>query len=131
MGRALIFGLGVGAGIQAWRHWPADGPTTTSGVYFLFLVGMLTAYFSGRWHGRGRPAFVQAVASARATAMAEAHQNVNVAVVVPGQGPAQRAAVMGARVPEGVSWLGSERLEISENDFDGMDVSEFMERETE
>lgn len=133
MGRALIFGLAAGAGLQAWRHWPADGPLTANGVYLLFLVGLLTAYLSGRWHGRGRPAFVQAVAEARATAISGAQSNVNVAVVVPGSGAGSQVGMVGgARVPDqSVSWLGSSRVELTENDFDGMDVQEFMERESE
>ena len=126
--KAIAFGICTGAGIQAWRHWPSDGPVTSSGAYFVLLLAVVSAYLGGRWHGRGAPAFASASAHARATATAQATQSVQVAVVVPGSG----AAAMGSRIPnESVEWFGGSRFELQDDQFDGMDISELVEREAE
>lgn len=112
----LAFGIGVGAGIQAWRNWPADGPTSTSMGFVVTVAAVLLAYFGGR---RRRPAAV-AVASAHAEAVSTSQ--VNLAVVVPGAGHSR----IGATAPEpgAVSWMGHERAQVTANDLDGLDLEE-------
>lgn len=121
--KAIAFGLACGAGIQAWRAWPPDGPVTADGAAVVLVLGVLCAYLGGRWHGRGTgKATAVAVASAEATATAV--QSVNLII----GDTAARAA--GIRVPtEEVSWFDGQRVIASADDFDGFDLTELRELE--
>lgn len=85
--RLLAFGLVVGAGVQAWRNFPPDGPYSANSAVLVMVFGMVAAFLAGyRW---GRPsahasASAYAAATADATSNATAANTVNLAVVVPG-----------------------------------------------
>lgn len=133
MVNAIAFGIAAGAGFQAWRHWPSDGPVTTDGVYLLLLVGLVCSYLGGLWQGRGKRgahASASAFAAARSEAVAksEATQTVNVAVVMPGMGAGASSA--GVSSLDSLPWLGRERLEVVADDVEGMDMSELIESTT-
>lgn len=104
MGGWIAFGLAVGAGIQAWRQWPADGPTTTSSGVLIMIAGMIAAYLAGRWRGRGTNS---ATAHATATAVASAASvgnTVNLFVATPGGGVTPASTLAG--VPsDSAPWL--------------------------
>lgn len=121
--KALAAGLGIGAGIQAFRAWPPDGPVTMDAAAIVFAVGLIAAYLGGRWHGRGHATAV-AVASAEATATAAAVQSVNIVL-------ADRPAPP-VRVPSDTApWLAGERPQITADDLDGLDVAEIIEQAPE
>lgn len=120
--RALAFGFGVGAAVQGFRQWPADGPVTMSSAVVVFLLGLVVAYFGGA-RRRGGGASAVAVAAAAAEANASAVQSVTLVVQQPGN-----AAVGGIRVPdETVAWFGGERAAITADDLDGLDIAEVIE----
>lgn len=86
MFKFMAFGIAAGAGFQAWRNYPADGPTDTDMLWVVLVAGMLAAYLGGRWHGHARggaTAVAVATAEATATAGAAAHNQVQVINVVP------------------------------------------------
>ena len=126
--RAVAFGLAAGAGVQAWRQWPADGPVTSDSGILVMVVGIAAAYLAGLWKGRPhRSAYAAARAEAHAEATANAHQSVNVAVVVPGQG-ASAGGSQGdgsVMVPlESASWIGGSLRHVEADELDGMDFAE-------
>lgn len=130
--KALAFGVATGAAIQAWRNFPPDGPATQQTVASVVILGVLCAYLAGRWHGRGRSsasATATATATAVASSVAQAHQTVNVAVVMPGGG----ARPMGVTSPGGaMPWLDdAPRREVTADDLDGLDMAEFLDTESE
>lgn len=135
MVKLIGFGLAAGAGVQAWRNFPPDGPVTARSLALAFVVGVVCAYLGGRWHGRHH---VSAWASAKATAnaaavagaSADAHQTVNVAVFAPPAGSqgVQAGGRPAMRFPdEETLWVGSAQRQISSDELDGMDLSEFAE----
>lgn len=121
--KVLVLAFGIGTAIQAWRNFPADGPTTTAAVQLLFLLGMLAAFLVGRGFRRSGGATAVAVASAEATAVAS--NTVNVALVVPGAG----AGRSHGQVPdETVAWFDGPRQQVDvQQVMDGMDPSELRE----
>lgn len=123
MFKALAFGLGVGAAVQAFRNFPPDGPMQADSVAVVFLAGMVAAFFGGISR-RSVSATAVAAASAEASASAAATNTVNVAVVIPGRG-----ATSGVTVPgeAGVSWQGERRAVASVDDLDGADLSELLD----
>lgn len=125
----LAFGLGVGAAIQAWRNWPATANVTADSLALVFCLGMIAAYFAGRARGRGTSS-ATASATAVAGSSSVASNSVNVAVVVPGAGAGSHAAH--AFPTDTAPWLtGTTRLELDSDSLEGMDLSEFVERDTE
>jgi hypothetical protein len=123
--KVIGFGLAAGAGVQAFRSFPAQSPATVDGVAVAFVVAVVCAYLGGRWHGRGRGGAV-AVAHAEAHATAAAQGgNVNL-VVVTGEG----ARPVGVRVPDETTapWLAGvqDRRQLEADDLDGMDLSELL-----
>lgn len=127
MTRALALGLGIGAAIQAFRQWPADGPVSLTPAAGVFIVGLLCAYFGGR---RGGGASAVAVASASA----EASGNVlNVQLFSPSAAAQREPSVFDVRVPEpeSVSWLSSRTQASIEPDMllDGADLEDLGLRE--
>lgn len=127
----IAFGLAVGAGIQAWRAWPAGQTVTADGMFLVFVIGLLCAYLGGRWHGTGRGAFAMATATATATAQANNVNTVQLAVLVPG---ASGARPEGMGVPsESAPWMvgATERHQLDVDDIDGMDLAELFDREEE
>src|SRR5690349_16630038 len=94
--QGLMFGLGVGAGIQAWRNWPPQANVSADTLAVVFCGGLVVAYFAGRFASRGRASAV-ATATATATADSVASSNVNVAFFVPGHGAG--SATGGVAVP--------------------------------
>lgn len=126
--KLLAFGAGTGAGFQAWRNFPPDGPVTGDSLALVFGLGIVAAFLGGLWRGRGRSsstAFASASANAAAASEATATQTVNLAVVVPGAG----ARAAGVSHPgEGVPWLGTERPPVASlDDLDGQDIGELLE----
>lgn len=117
----LAFGLGIGAGIQAWRNFPADGPVAPDMAIVISIAGILLAYFGGKSRRPSAVAVAQAHAHAEATASAQ--NVVNLAITVPGQGAGNSAGVV---VPdfEAVSWMGGERHQVTADDLDGLDLAD-------
>jgi hypothetical protein len=131
MWRAICCGLCVGVSVQALRGWPDAYPMNRSGVMVLFLVCSAAAFCWGRFGNGGRrsvSASAVAVASAEASASASAQQVVQVAFFTSSsdEGAVPRSAV---RVPDPASslWMGTDRLELSESDLDGMDSFELAD----
>ncbi|MCW2787151.1 MAG: hypothetical protein JWP74_3668 [Marmoricola sp.] len=125
--KAIAFGLGCGAGVEAWKNFPPDGPVTTRPLALVFIVGLLCAYLGGRWHGRGHVS-ASATAVAVANASATAQQAVNLVVMTGGGAAPGR----GVQVPsEAVSWFEGERVQVTEADLDGMDLSELLSESPE
>jgi hypothetical protein len=129
--RFIGFGLATGAGVQAWRNFPPDGPVSARPLALFFIVGVLAAYLGGLWRSRsGSYASATATAVAVSSAEATAHQTVNVALVVPGAGAGSTTG--GASFPtESVGWFDGARVQLSEDDLDGADLSELGERSAE
>lgn len=125
--KAIAFGLATGAGIQAWRAWPAQHPVTGDSLAVVFIVGVICAYLGGRWHGRHGGAV--AVAHAEAHATASAVNSVNVAVVMPGGGAG--AVPGGFRVPTAgaVPWLDSTSTtpQLTADVLEGLDLSDVVQ----
>ncbi|MGY2704855.1 hypothetical protein [Nocardioides sp. HB32] len=130
--KLIAFGLCVGAGVQAWRNFPADGPVTIGPAVLVMCLAVLAAYLVGRGvRGVGSSATAVAVASASAesTSVAGASSTVNLAVVIPGQGAA--SAPMGVQIPsESAPWLGGSKPVPELADLDGYDLSELGFEET-
>lgn len=128
--RALAFGLAVGAGVQAWRQWPPDGPTAASSGIVVMVAGIVMAYLAGRWHGRGNGG-ASATATAIATANAASVGNtVQVYVAAPGGGVQPVTSVVGvASVPSAdAPWMTSEAVaELDVSTLEGMDLAELLE----
>lgn len=128
--KALAFGLGVGAGVQAWRNWPSTSLVTADAMAVVFVVGLLSAYFAGRFRGRGN---VSATATATAVAEAVATNTVNLAVVVPGGGAG--AAASPFSVPsDAAPWIASTTTtpQLTGDQLEGMDLDELLdERDTQ
>jgi hypothetical protein len=128
--KALSFGLGVGAAVQAWRAWPAQSLVTADSLALVFCVGLVASYFAGKLAGRGRS--VSATATATAVSTAQANQSVQVAFIVPGQGPG--AVPGGVQVPtEAAQWFDSTstRPQLTADDLDGMDLGDLLEEHSE
>lgn len=126
MFKAIGFGIAFGAGFQALRNYPPSGPMTQDSLWVILTVAVVLAYLGGRWHGRGNvSAHATATATATATSDAVASNHVQVAVIVPGQGAGQHRA--GTLIPtDAAPWFtGQDRPEITANDLDGMDLSDF------
>jgi hypothetical protein len=123
MSGALALGLGVGAGVQAFRQWPPDGPLSTNAVTVLFIAGLLAAYFGGR---RRSGSTAVAVATATASSAAEASNVVNVQLFSPGAVPER--SILDVRVPEPgtVAWLDAPTAAALEPDvvLDGMSLED-------
>jgi hypothetical protein len=131
MFRAITAGLCIGIAVQALRGWPDAYPMNRSGVLVLFVVASSCAYCWGRYGGAGRrgsSATAVAVASAEASAVASSQQAVNVLIVNAPDG-ARTEASSRVRVPDPASslWMGTDRLELSESDLDGMDSFELAD----
>lgn len=127
MWSAIAFGLAIGAGVQATRNLPPDGPVTANGAALVLVVAVVCAYVGGRWRGRGRGGAV-AVASAEATAVASAANHVNFAVFTTGQGAGASRAVDGGVVlypSESAPWLGEPRQVVDESILEGADLRDF------
>lgn len=129
MVKALAFGLGVGAGIQAWRAFPPSLPVTADAAAVVFIVGLVCAYIGGRSR-RGSGATATATATAIAESTATATQSINL-VFPAGHGA---GSVTGVRLPsEAAPWMvGAEdhrQLDVSE--LEGMDLTEFLEEQPE
>lgn len=127
----LALGLGVGAGVQAWRNFPPDGPVTPDALAFVFGAGLLVAFLGGLWFSRGRGAYASASATAVATAEAVASNTntVNLAVVVPGRGAGAGVSLPADRLPWMVDAVPV--AEISADDLDGFDFAELTTPEPE
>lgn len=125
----FAFGAGTGAGIQAWRNFPADGPVTAAPLAVVFALGIVGAFLGGLWLHRGRghsaSAFASAHASAEASSVSSANQSIQLAVILPGSGAGATAA---GRIPsEAAPWLtGADRLQVTADDLDGIDLSELV-----
>lgn len=132
--KLVAFGLCVGAGVQAWRNFPGDGPSMIGPAMLVMFVAVLCAFGAG--YTMGRPS-ARAMASASAAARAESSStaasssSVNFAVVIPGHGAG--ASSSGSLQPSAdAPWLGAPRHSLSIDDVDGMDMSEVMDaREVE
>lgn len=126
--RVIAFGLAAGAGFQAWRQFPADGPQTTRSLWVVFLVGLVCAFLGGLWRRRASAsawASARAEANASAAASSTATQTVNVAVVMPGAGAGSQA---GRVATESMPWIvDASSRSASLDDFEGMDVAEILE----
>lgn len=127
--KLIAFGLSVGAGVQAWRNFPGDGPETIGPAMLVMFVAVLCAFAGG--YTMGRPS-ARASASAFAAARSESSSTaasastVNFAVVMPGHGAGSVAS--GSLSPSvDAPWLGASRESLSIDDVDGMDMSEFMD----
>lgn len=117
---ALAFGLAVGASIQAWRSFPADGPLSPDAAIVLFVAGLALAYVGGRFK-RSRSSSSVAVATATASSEVHTEQRVQVVVMPAGHG----AAPAGLAVPaDSVAWLEGPRAQITADDLDGADLSD-------
>lgn len=117
----LALGLGIGAGVQAWRGWPPTSPATPESLWLVFAVGLVAAYYAGR-RRRGGTAVATAVASASAS------NSVQVAVIVPGQGAS--TSHLGASVPTASApWLESTSTvpELTADSLEGMDLSDVVQ----
>lgn len=129
--KVLAFGLCAGAGFQAWRNIPPDGPGSTDAAFLVLLVAVLAAFAAGYTLGRpyrGASATATAVAAAEASSAAQSVVNL---VVMPGQGAGD--APMPVCVPtEALPWMGAQRVQVSADDLDGLDVAELLsESDTE
>jgi len=126
MFKVIAFGLAVGAAVQGFRQWPADGPVSSDAVVVLFLLGLVAAFLGGLWHGRGARGGATAVASARATSTstssaASVGNSVNVALIVPGGG----AHARGMSVPgESVPWMKATSGPVTLDELSGLDSEE-------
>lgn len=120
--KAIAFGLAVGAGVQGFRNWPADGPVTTDTAVWLFIGGLCAAYLGGRAR-RGPTATANASAHAEATAVASNTVNVfTVAAAGPSTVPG------GVLIPsEHAPWMGEARPALTLDQVDGMEVSEILD----
>lgn len=123
----LGFGLAVGAGIQAWRNIPPDGPVSSDMAFWVLVVAVVLAYLGGRSR-RGAYASATATASATAEATAAAHAQQAVQVFITnGEGGARP---VGYSIPTGEApWLATsaERPALTLDQLDGMDLAEFSE----
>lgn len=131
MFKLLAVGIGLGAGLQAWRNYPPDGPVAGDMVALVACVGMLAAYLGGRWHGRGHSATAVAVASAEASAEATAAASNRVQVNLFTAAPGGGARPAGVMVPAdaGAPWIEGPRSELALDDLDGADLSELVEHQ--
>lgn len=127
MFKAIAFGLSVGAGVQAWRNWPPDGPVTPNAGIVVLLAAVVAAYLAGRWAGRGHGG-ASAVASARAEASAAAVaapvQVVNVVLERDFRDTAARYETAGGvSVPsDSAPWLVGARTAVDESLLEGADL---------
>lgn len=124
--KLLAFGLCAGAGFQAWRNIPPDGPGSTDAAFLVLFVATLAAFAAG--YRLGRPYRVSATATAVASADASAasQSTVNLAVVMPGAGAG--SAPMRVAVPtSALPWMGEDRPQLSADDFDGAEVAELLQ----
>jgi hypothetical protein len=123
--RAIAFGLAVGAAIQAFRQWPADGPVTVDAAVAVFLVGLLAAYFGGRARrGSAATATATAVSISEANANAQAHQSVQVAVVLPGAGASPHGIAVPGEGEHAPLWWSTPRGHLEVDQLDGMDAAD-------
>lgn len=102
--KGIAIALALGAGIQAFRQWPADGPASMSTAVVVFVLGLIAAYMAGK----ARRDIGGASAVAVAAANAEASGNVlNVQVFSPPTRTDVALDPLRVRVPEvdQVSWL--------------------------
>ena len=130
--KALSFGLGLGAGVQAWRNWPATALVSGDALAVVFCVGLVAAYFAGRWSSRHRGASATAVAvsssESSAAAVSSASQHVNVAFVLPGAGAGQHAG--GVAIPsESAPWIGSSSTApaLTSDHLEGFDLADILD----
>lgn len=124
--RLIALGLAFGAGFQAWRNFPADGPLTADSAALVFGVGVLCAFFGGYFltrRGGGASATAVATAVATSDATAQATNSINL-VVMTGQGA---GASPGVSVPDpvSVSWYCDRPALPTIDDLDGFDMSDF------
>lgn len=119
--KALMFGLGAGAAVQAWRAWPATSVVQGDSLALVFVLGLVVAFFAGKSR---RPSGAVAVASAEATATAVNSNTVQL-LIAPGHG----ASPAGVRVPtETAPWIeGPRSPELDVSSLEGMDLSEVLE----
>lgn len=123
--KAIAFGLAIGAGIQALRAWPTSEPATPSAMALVLIVGVLCAFFGGKWAGRGKGAV--AVASAHAEATAVAANQVNLLLNVGGP---EGAGGRHVRLDEAPWFRGVEaRPDLDElaAAMDGIDLAELLD----
>jgi len=127
--RLIAFGLAAGAGLQAWRNFPPNGPATGDALAVVFALGVVLAYVAGRVRGRGRTvssATSTAVAAAAATAESTAVQHVSLAVNLAGM-PARESAATVAYPSDAAPWFAGQRAAITADDLDGLDAAELIE----
>lgn len=133
--KLIAFGLCVGAGVQAWRQWPADGPVTVEAGVLVMIVAVAAAFLGGLWWGRVRSsswasAYAEARATARSESKATAQQSQTVNLVVVEKAGAGSARDGGVRTPDELTpWMGGARREVSADELDGMDLSELVRGE--
>jgi hypothetical protein len=123
--RVIVFGVAAGAGFQAWRHYPSEGPSSQEGLFVVLVGAVVLAFLVGLGirRARGPVAIAQAAAYAQASAVSSGN-TVNLAVVVPGQG----AAPVGVAVPdESMPWFQGQRTQLSLDQLEGLDVAELLE----
>lgn len=122
----IAFGLAIGAGFQAWRNYPADGPVSGDMAFWVMVAAVVCAYLGGRSR-RGAYATATATATATAEATAAAHAQQAVQVFIgSGEGPRP----VGYSVPSAdAPWLATskERPALSLDQLDGMDLAELSE----
>jgi hypothetical protein len=124
--KVLVFGLGAGAGFQAWRNYPPEGPGTPAGLWCVLVAGMVLAFLAGKSRRRGS-AVATASAHAEASAAATAQQAVQVFIGSEGgHGPRP----VGYAMPmSSAPWLAtsSERPALDLDQLDGMELSDVLE----
>lgn len=121
-----MFGVCAGAGLQAWRNYPPEGPGSAEGLWVVLLGAVLLAYLAGRGvrARRGPVAVAQAAAFASAKADSASSSTVNVAFVMPGAG----ARPVGVAVPDdSMPWFEGQRAQLSVDQLDGQELSELVE----
>lgn len=133
MFKAIAFGLAAGAGFQAWRVYPTDRTPTASAMLLVFLVGLVAAYCAGRGVRSRFGAHASATATAIAESSSEAKAQAGVQVNIWQPDPTKQASVVAGHTvpdPDRVDWLARRQL-ISQDDVEGMDLSELVEHETD
>lgn len=127
--KALTFGFGVGAAVQAWRNWPATALVTADSLALVFCAGLVAAYFAGRRTSRGTSsASATATAVAASDATATASNQVNVAFFVPGAGAGSQTG--GVSVPsDAAPWIASSTTtpQLTADHLEGMDLAEVLD----
>lgn len=126
--KALAFGLGVGAGVQAWRNWPANSLVTADSLAVVFCVGLVAAYFAGRARSRGHvSASATATAAAVSTSAAQATNSLNV-FIAPGMGAGSTPTVVSVPT-EDAPWMTAPDTtpQLTVDQLEGMDLEDLAD----